>query len=185
MAIGRPKNFNREEVLDKAIPVFWVRGFAETTLADLEAATGVNRSGLYTEFEDKQDLFLAALKRYLGTSGLAELLGAQPKGLGNVERYLKMALSCRPGQKGCFSVSSMRELAVLPDEARSIVTKSMKQIKRLLIENIDAANLRGDTQTIAEMVMTYFSGISIDQNLVGSAAGMRRIESFMEVVRAL
>jgi AcrR family transcriptional regulator len=185
MRTGRPKNFSREEVLDKAIPVFWKHGFSDTTLADLEAATGVNRSGLYTEFKDKEDLFLAALKRYLETSGLIDVLAQEPKGWGNVERYLRMALSCWPGQKGCFSVSSMRELAVLPDEARAIVAKSMTPIKRLLIENIEAAGARGDASLIAEMAMTYFSGISIDQNLVGNATGVRRIENFMRVLREL
>jgi AcrR family transcriptional regulator len=185
MRTGRPKNFNREEVLDKAIPVFWKHGFSDTTLADLETATGVNRSGLYTEFKDKEDLFLAALKRYLATSGLIDVLAQEPKGWANVESYLRMALSCWPGQKGCFSVSSMRELAVLPDEARAIVARSMTPIKRLLVENIQAAAARGDASFIAEMAMTYFSGISIDQNLVGNATGSRRIENFMGVLREL
>ena len=51
--MGRPKNFSREEVLEKAMPVFWKHGFADTSLQELERATGVNKSGLYTEFRDK------------------------------------------------------------------------------------------------------------------------------------
>jgi AcrR family transcriptional regulator len=62
--MGRPKKFNREGVLDRAIPVFWKQGFANTTVQDLEQATGVNKSGLYTEFKDKEDLFLASLEHY-------------------------------------------------------------------------------------------------------------------------
>ena len=65
--MGRPKKFNREGVLDRAIPVFWKHGFANTTVQDLEQATGVNKSGLYTEFKDKEDLFLASLERYAQT----------------------------------------------------------------------------------------------------------------------
>lgn len=61
IAIGRPKHFSRAEVMEKSIPVFWEHGFADTSLADLEAATGVNRPGLHTEFRDKEDLFLASL----------------------------------------------------------------------------------------------------------------------------
>jgi len=57
MCMGRPKNFSREEVLEKAMPVFWKHGFADTSLHELERATGVNKSGLYTEFRDKEDLF--------------------------------------------------------------------------------------------------------------------------------
>jgi AcrR family transcriptional regulator len=67
--MGRPKKFNREGVLDRAIPVFWKHGFANTTVQHLEQATGVNKSGLYTEFKDKEDLFLASLERYVQTRG--------------------------------------------------------------------------------------------------------------------
>ena len=56
--MGRRKNFSREQVLEKAIPVFWQRGFSDTSLEDLERATGVNKSGLYSEFRDKEDLFV-------------------------------------------------------------------------------------------------------------------------------
>jgi TetR/AcrR family transcriptional regulator, copper-responsive repressor len=43
--MGRPKNFSREEVLEKAMPVFWTHGFSDTSLQDLERATGVNNCG--------------------------------------------------------------------------------------------------------------------------------------------
>jgi AcrR family transcriptional regulator len=45
--MGRPKEFSRDKVLEKAISVFWEKGFAETTVQDLESATGVNKSGLF------------------------------------------------------------------------------------------------------------------------------------------
>ena len=52
--MGRPKSFSREEVLEKAMPVFWKHGFADTSLQELEQATGVNKSGLYTEFRGRK-----------------------------------------------------------------------------------------------------------------------------------
>ena len=64
--MGRPKSFSREDVLEKAMPVFWKRGFAATSLQDLEQATGVNKSGLYAEFRDKEEIFLECLRHYLG-----------------------------------------------------------------------------------------------------------------------
>src|SRR3984957_14329594 len=64
-AMGRPKNFSRQAVLEKALPVFWRRGFADASLHELEQATGVNKSGLYSEFEDKEDLFVQSLRYYL------------------------------------------------------------------------------------------------------------------------
>ena len=63
--MGRPKNFTRDAVLEKALPVFWRRGFADASLHELELATGVNKSGLYAEFKDKEDLFMQSLQYYL------------------------------------------------------------------------------------------------------------------------
>ena len=186
MAIGRPKHFSRAEVMEKSIPVFWEHGFADTSLMDLEAATGVNRSGLYTEFRDKEDLFLASLGHYIETSGLTDMLATKPLGWANVERYLKLGLACWNGQKGCFSVSSMRELAILPQEARLIVEKSMKPIRRLLIANILAEKTTMDASGLADMTMTFFSGLSIEQNLATNRqSGLKRIDVFMQVMRAL
>ena len=54
--MGRPKKFTREAVLEKALPVFWRHGFADASLHELEQATGVNKSGLYAEFKDKEIL---------------------------------------------------------------------------------------------------------------------------------
>jgi len=186
MAIGRPRHFSRAEVMEKSIPVFWEHGFADTSLADLEAATGVNRSGLYTEFRDKEDLFLASLGHYIETSGLTDMLATKPLGWTNVEKYLKLGLACWSGQKGCFSVSAMRELAILPQEARLIVEKSMKPIRRLLVSNIEAEKTTMDASGLADMAMTFFSGLSIEQNLATNRqSGLKRIEMFMQVMRAL
>jgi AcrR family transcriptional regulator len=88
--MGRPKGFNREEVLEKAMPVFWKHGFADTSLQDLERATGVNKSGLYTEFRDKEDLFMACLRHYLESQGKRGLLTKEPLGWKNVETFSKM-----------------------------------------------------------------------------------------------
>src|SRR5260370_41000612 len=109
--MGRPKKFNREGVLERAIPVFWKQGFANTTVQHLEQATGVNKSGLYTEFKGKEDLFLASLERYVQTRG-AEILTAQPLGWGNIERFLRLGFGCDDDQRGCFAVNSMRRRVV-------------------------------------------------------------------------
>jgi AcrR family transcriptional regulator len=186
MAIGRPKQFSRAAVMEKSIPVFWEHGFADTSLTDLEAATGVNRSGLYTEFRDKEDLFLASLGHYIETSGLTGMLAAKPLGWTNVEKYLKLGLACWSGQKGCFSVSSMREMAILPQEARLIVEKGMKPIRRLLISNIEAEKATMDASGLADMAMTFYSGLSIEQNLTTNRqSGLKRIEMFMQTMRAV
>jgi len=182
--MGRPKKFSREGVLDRAIPVFWKHGFANTTVQDLERATGVNKSGLYSEFKDKEDLFLASLERYLTTRG-AGILTAQPLGWNNIEKFLRLGFGPNEDQKGCFSVNSLRELAVLPPEAQDVIVTYRRQLARLLMKNIEAEKPKLNAAAIADAVLTFFDGFCIEQNLRKSkASSERKIRSLMQVVRS-
>ena len=136
--MGRPKNFSREEVLEKAMPVFWKHGFADTSLQELERATGVNKSGLYTEFRDKEDLFVACLRHYLESQEKRGFLTREPLGWKNIETFLKNGPLNKGEQQGCFSVNSMREFAILPDEAYGVITENRALLQRLLAMNIEA-----------------------------------------------
>src|SRR6201988_2362957 len=136
--MARPRNFSREGVLEKALPVFWKHGFADTSLQDLEKATGVNKSGLYAEFADKGDLYLESLRFYLKKRQKEELLTANPLGWKNIELFLKVGPCSLEGQKGCFSVNSMNQFAVLPRAAQKIVSNSYAFLKDLIVRNIEA-----------------------------------------------
>ena len=66
---GRPRNFDETEALDKAIQVYWSKGYDGVTIDDLVAAMGVGKPSLYAVFGDKRTLFLRALKAYAGKKG--------------------------------------------------------------------------------------------------------------------
>jgi AcrR family transcriptional regulator len=184
--MGRPKNFSREEVLEKAMPVFWKQGFADTSLQELERATGVNKSGLYTEFRDKEDLFVACLRHYLESQEKRGLLTKEPLGWKNVETFLKNGPLNKGEQQGCFSVNSMRDVAILPDEAYGVVTENRALVQRLLAMNIEAEEPNMSPSAIAEMVLSFFSGICIERNLKsGKASSTRNIDNFMTALRNL
>jgi TetR/AcrR family transcriptional regulator, copper-responsive repressor len=184
--MGRTKNFSREEVLEKALPVFWTHGFSDTSLQDLERATGVNKSGLYTEFRDKEDLFVACLRHYLKSQERRGLLTREPLGWTNVEIFLKNGPLTRGGQQGCFSVNSMREFAILPNAAYGVVTENRALLRRLLAMNIEAERPRMAPSAIAEMVLSFFSGLCIERNLKsGKTSSTRKIENFMTALRRL
>jgi TetR/AcrR family transcriptional regulator, copper-responsive repressor len=186
VAMGRPKNFSREEVLDKAMPVFWKHGFADTTLQELERATGVNKSALYTEFRDKEDLFVACLRHYLESQEKRGFLTREPLGWKNVETFLKNGPLNKGEQQGCFSVNSMREFAILPDEAYGVITENRALLQRLLAMNIEAEEPKMAPSAIAEMVLSFFSGLCIERNLKsGKASSTRKIENFMTALRSL
>ena len=184
--MGRPKNFSREDVLEKALPVFWKHGFADTGLQDLEKATGVNKSGLYAEFADKGDLYLESLRYYLRKRQKEELLTANPPGWKNIERFLKAGPCSLEGQKGCFSINSMNQFAVLPRAAQEVVSKSYAGLRDLIARNVKAEKPEMKPGLLAEMVLTFFTGISMEQHLRVSKASMnRKVDDFMKVVRKL
>jgi AcrR family transcriptional regulator len=184
--MGRPKKFNREGVLEKALPVFWRRGFADASLHELEQATGVNKSGLYAEFEDKEDLFVQSLRYYLENLEKKGLLTAEPLGWDNIERFLKVGPCSMEGQKGCFAVSSMREFAILPPETVGIITRSRSKLKRLIAKNIEVERPKMNADSLAGLFLTFFTGLSMEHNLSSSRPStIRKIDDLMNVVRAL
>ena len=184
--MGRPKTFSREGVLEKALPVFWNRGFADASLHELEQATGVNKSGIYSEFEDKGDLFVQSLRYYLENLENKGVLTAEPLGWNNIERFLKLGLGNLEGQKGCFAVNSMRECAILPPQAVAIITRSRSKLKQLIAKNIEVERPKMDADSLAELVLTFSTGLSLEHNLSSSRSSIaRKIDNLMEIVRTL
>jgi AcrR family transcriptional regulator len=186
VAMGRRKLFTREDVLNKTIPVFWKHGLAETSVQDLEQATGVRKSGLYAEFKDKEDLFVASMRQYFDMLTARGALTKQPLGWDNVEGFLKVCYGSW-GQKGCFSVNSMREFADLPPKARQIMIGSMTKAHQLLIDNLTAASGEaGDNESLADLIITFFCGICLEQNLSPDRAQVtKKIERFMKLIRGM
>jgi TetR/AcrR family transcriptional regulator, copper-responsive repressor len=183
--MGRPKGFSREEVLEKAMPVFWKHGFADTSVQELDRATGVNKSGLYTEFRDKEDLLWGACGTILRARGRGDFL---PRTLlaGRTSRLLKNGPLHKGEQQGCFSVKSMREFAILPDEAYGVVTENRALLQRLITMNIEAEKTKMAASAIAEMVLSFFSGLCIERNLKsGKTSSTRNIDNFMTALRSL
>src|SRR3984885_395641 len=184
--MARPKNFSREGVLEKALPLFWKHGFADASLQELEKATGVNKSGLYAEFSGKEELFLESLRFYLDRLPQLSLLMAEPLGWDNIEQFLKLGPRNIEGQKGCFAVSSMRELAILPPAAIELLGRSRVQLKQLIAKNIEAEKPQSAVDDLAAMVMTFFAGLSVEQNLKSSRPSIgRKVDKLMQVLRSL
>ncbi len=61
--MARPRTFDKDQALDRAMDLFWDKGYDATSVADLTEAIGINRPSLYAAFGDKEALFMAALDR--------------------------------------------------------------------------------------------------------------------------
>lgn len=114
--MARPKEFIPEEALDKAMEVFWRRGYEATSIEDLVTAMDINRGSLYETFGDKHTLFLSCLDRYCDTvSGERFKLLDQPGPVLPTIRQFFMGLAKLAGteaaKKGCLVINSVMELA--------------------------------------------------------------------------
>tara|TARA_B110001454_G_C12723218_1_gene435909 strand:+ start:24272 stop:24817 length:546 start_codon:yes stop_codon:yes gene_type:complete len=179
--MGRKKNFEREDVLDKALSLFWKKGFAETSVQDLEKITGVNKSGLYSEFKDKDDLYACALKQYLGRTDVRDIFNTEPPGWANIEKFLMLPLTCQ-GNKGCFATNSIRESKILPTPARQALTNHMDNLREALVKNLKG-NTKSNPETVASMIMSFHNGIALELNLLTADDLKDRIELFIKTIK--
>ncbi len=79
--MARPREFDLNQVLEKAMDVFWKQGYHATSISDLTEAMGLLRGSVYAAFGDKHQLFLAALERYMekGLRVLEKIAATQPQ----------------------------------------------------------------------------------------------------------
>lgn len=109
---GRPPKFDRDAVIDAAIGAFWEGGLEATTLPDLEAATGIDRSTLYSSFGGKQGLYELATNRYLDTAQdrlFAPLLAGTDDGLADIVDFLERLKAglTSAGLPGCLVINNI------------------------------------------------------------------------------
>lgn len=110
------KQFDTEAVLEKAMELFWKKGYNGTSINDLVEATGLSRSSLYATYQDKHQLFMAALRRYQDVNGtmLAERIKDVPTAKGKIDmifRSTQQTILQHPFGKGCFMVNTAAEMA--------------------------------------------------------------------------
>ncbi|MCZ8341735.1 MAG: TetR/AcrR family transcriptional regulator [Leptospira sp.] len=158
--LGRLKKYNRENVLETAMSIFWEKGFAHTSLCDLEKVTGVNKSGLYSEFADKEDLFLHTLQHFIDTDHSHQFLYEEPLGWKNIEDHLKHGIR-KKGKKGSYCVNTVRDLEQLPPKAKRLLNQRGEKIKEILLKNIKNTNTKKDPTMLVNMIVTFYYGINL------------------------
>ncbi len=130
--MGRNYEFNREETLNKAMQVFWQKGYKATSMKDLIDEMGIQPGSIYNSFGDKHSLFLEAIKYYgdVVTSNALKSLENEGSPLENLHKYVVEIIS-RPSEKkcrGCLIVNTVVELSPHDDETKVIVNIIMNKI---------------------------------------------------------
>lgn len=132
----RTKAFVKEEVLKKAMDIFWKQGYHATSYADLVAHLGINRQSIYDTFGDKQQLYNAALEHFrcVSLSGLRESIVNDSPANQIIRQILENTVlnNLKEPEKGCFMVNSTVELACTDKQISSLVTANMEDFVAFL-----------------------------------------------------
>lgn len=140
--MARPRSFDSDSVLDKAVETFRAKGFDGTSIEDLEKSTGLRRASLYGAYGDKRALYLAALKRYQGTKGvrLLETLNAARSGRAAIETLFAIVIDEAVGDPGgCLLANAASERSAHDDRVARCVEDNRRRVEGALL----AAVLRG------------------------------------------
>ena len=170
---GRPTSFDRDEALERAMEMFWERGYEGTTLEDLQAAMGdISPTSFYHAFGSKEALFRQAVEKYQDTIGgpAIRTLDESPTAREAVHQMVRLTAEsfCRPGQPhGCMLVLGATKCtpanAGPQNYLQSIRRQTPNVLKRRLKRAMDEGDLpaSADISTIASFYATVLHGLAI------------------------
>lgn len=168
----RVKAFDENDVLNKAMHLFWKQGYAATSIQDLVSHLGINRASLYTTFGDKEQLFKKAFQLYRSSakSGLEAFFKSQPnvkEGLSLLfENAIEEAIT-DPDKKGCFVVNTTTELIPNDEKLIDILEIHKKDIEAIFYTYLKEGKASGQLQTtlhlkaLASLLYTLYNGIRV------------------------
>jgi TetR/AcrR family transcriptional repressor of nem operon len=147
--MARSREFDPAVALDKAMRVFWEKGYFGTSLEDLVAATGVSRYGLYGEFGDKRGLFLAALAHYRATVArpVLDLMERPDASLGAVRELFELLakFSRQSGAKiGCLLFNAVGEMSQHDPETTEKINEVREGLALGLRRMLENAKRKGE-----------------------------------------
>ncbi len=171
-SVARPKEFEREVVLDRAMRLFWSRGYEATSIQHLLSRMGIQRGSLYGEFGDKRALFFAAIEHYnrVMTRRLLAALDEPASGKDAIRRFfeLKIALALEPGRpRGCLVTNSAAELASRDRGAAACIAATLAAIEAAFERAVVRAQRAGeidparDARALARFLTSSAQGLSV------------------------
>jgi TetR/AcrR family transcriptional repressor of nem operon len=188
--MGRPKSFDREEVLDRAMAVFWRKGYGATSIRDLVEATGLNPGSLYDSFEDKHGLFLEAVARYRRTVVARRLQELQRPGpaLDRIEAFFEDVVRFSLGEGrllGCLMTNSAIELAPRDRDAAVAVAANFAEIeaafRQVLRRAREAGEIAADrpVEDLARYLTSGLQGLRVMAKAQPDEAALRAVVRLM------
>lgn len=170
--VGRPREFDTDQVLEAAMRAFWAKGYESTSLTDLVAATGLHKGSLYQAFGDKHSLFVQALQRYLD-----EMLRLEHEAVSKAATPLQGLKDVLHGMidmtdddddcpMGCLAVNSLIEMVPHDEKIEQIMANHMGLVRSTFGKVVSRAQAAGEIGTersadvITAIMMTFMAGLA-------------------------
>jgi len=180
-SIGRPRSFDEGKVLDRALQVFWRKGYEGASLSDLTAAMGIERPSLYAAFGDKAALFSRVLDRYQeGQAGYVRDAFQEPTARRVVERLFRSTIDASTDARhprGCLLVQGALACGSDADCVRRDLISRRAARETLTRRRLQRAKAEGDLPAdsdppaLARFIIAVLHGMA-----VRSASGASRKE---------
>jgi len=171
VAIGRPREFDLENALDRALLVFWRNGYEGASLADLTDAMGINPPSLYAAFGNKEGLFRKVVDRYIERYvGFWEVARAAPTAREMIEHLLRASvdfLTNESNPRGCLMVRGALACSEAANKIRDELVTRRATGEAMLRERLERAISEGeipaelDPADYARYIMTVLEGMSV------------------------
>lgn len=156
---GRPRAYEPDVALGKALDLFRKGGFAATSLDDLSAATGMNRPSLYGAFGDKRELYIKSYARYRtdARAAMIEIFRGEMPIRERLKRVYAAALDIYVADtsdpKGCFTVMTAASEAVADPEIRAMVLDGFAELDKAFASSFRRAKEKGELPPSADPVV--------------------------------
>ena len=170
--MARPKKFDEAAGLQKAMNVFWKKGYAGTSISDLTASMDINAPSLYATYGGKHKLFVSALQAYLHSQHewMRQAVSEQ-KPVRDILRFLLATLIDDtledPERRGCFMVNTITEMANQDTQVFRIAADNENYVRSILAELIRKGQASGeiapdkDADMLASFLFINFMGIRV------------------------
>ncbi|MGP3939290.1 TetR/AcrR family transcriptional regulator [Streptomyces sp. 6N106] len=170
-SIGRPRGFDADEALERAMRVFWEQGYEGASLTDLTSAMGITRTSMYAAFGNKEDLFRRALERYTeGPASYAARALREPTARQVATAFLSGSVraTTRPDcPAGCLGVQGSLAAGAPGRNAREALVawrdEGVAHLRERFQQAVDEGDLSPDTdpELLARYLMTVANGIAV------------------------
>lgn len=187
--MARTKDFDEDEVLQKAMNLFWHKGYNGTSMQDLVDGLGISRSSMYDTFGDKHTLFIRALENYkkIATNEMKTLVDNSSSAKETIRRmfeYIIAELLSDKQHKGCFLVNAGVEMAPHDTEVNKMLCENDRQLEHYFNQAIKKGQNSGEisneqsSHALAQFILNTIKGMRVTAK---SAADKKMFKDIVEV----